>query len=86
VDENNHLEGTFTMRDLLLASPDTQLKEFMETNTNQVNDNDRLDSLSEIISKYNLLAVPVTNENEELEGMVVIDDVIDDLLGKRRTT
>jgi CBS domain-containing protein len=86
VDEKNHLEGTFTMRDLLLASPDTQLKEIMETNTNQVNDYDRLDSLSEIISKYNLLAVPVTNENEELEGMVVIDDVIDDLLGKRRTT
>lgn len=85
VDEHNRLSGTFTMRDLLIESPDTPLTEIMNSNTNQVNDYDRLDSLSEIISKYNLLAVPVTNENEELEGMVVVDDVVDDLLGKRRT-
>jgi Mg/Co/Ni transporter MgtE len=39
-----------------------------------------------MVSKYNLLAVPVTNDNNELEGMVVVDDIIDDLLGKRRTT
>lgn len=85
VDEHSRLSGTFTMRDLLIESPDTPLTEIMNSNTNQVNDYDRLDSLSEIISKYNLLAVPVTNENEELEGMVVVDDVVDDLLGKRRT-
>jgi CBS domain-containing protein len=85
VDEHNRLSGTFTMRDLLIESPNTPLTEIMNSTTNQVNDYDRLDSLSEIISKYNLLAVPVTNENEELEGMVVVDDVVDDLLGKRRT-
>lgn len=38
-----------------------------------------------IVSKYNLLSIPVTNEDDQLEGMVVIDDVVEDLVGKRRT-
>lgn len=85
VDEQNRLAGTFTMRDLLVSTPDQQLKDIMVDNPHQIHDYERLDSLSEIISKYNLLGVPVTNENEELEGMVIIDDIVDDLLGKRRT-
>jgi len=58
----------------------------MDKRTTSVNDYEKLDSLSEIVSKYNLLAVPVTNDKNELEGMVVVDDIIDDLLGKRKTT
>jgi Mg/Co/Ni transporter MgtE len=84
-DDQNILEGTITMRDLLIADPQVKLNEVMNDHIEQVNDYDRLDSLSEIVSKYNLLAVPVTNDNNELEGMVVVDDIIDDLLGKRRT-
>jgi magnesium transporter len=80
------LVGTITMRDLLISDPAACLRDVMDDNLNCVNDYDKLDSLSEIVSKYNLLAVPVTNDNNELEGMVVVDDIIDDLLGKRRTT
>jgi CBS domain-containing protein len=80
------LVGTITMRDLLISDPTACLSDVMDDNLNCVNDYDKLDSLSEMVSKYNLLAVPVTNDNNELEGMVVVDDIIDDLLGKRRTT
>ena len=44
-----------------------------------------IDAIAEIISKYNLLAVPVVDEKNVLQGMVVIDDVIEDLINKRRT-
>jgi Mg/Co/Ni transporter MgtE len=37
----------------------------------------------EIVSRYNILAVPVVNNKQVLEGMVVIDDIVDDLLGDR---
>ena len=84
--ENETLLGTFTMRDLLLAEPDAPLEAIMHADLLTVNDNDRLDSLSEMVSKYNMLAVPVTNDDDQLEGMVVIDDIVDDLLDKRRTT
>jgi Mg/Co/Ni transporter MgtE (contains CBS domain) len=86
LDKKNELVGTITMRDLLISDPAACLENVMDDNLNCVNDYDKLDSLSELVSKYNLLAVPVTNDNNELEGMVVIDDIIDDLLGKRRTT
>jgi CBS domain-containing protein/sporulation protein YlmC with PRC-barrel domain len=86
VGEDLSFRGTITLRDLLIAGNDTPLPKVMSATTPCVNDYDKLDSLSEIVSKYNLLAVPVTNDDNELEGMVVVDDIIDDLLGKRRTT
>jgi len=86
IDKRNTLTGTITMRDLLISNPTVRLEDVMDDNLNCVNDYDKLDSLSEMVSKYNLLAVPVTNDNNEIEGMVVVDDIIDDLLGKRRTT
>lgn len=86
VDANNVLKGIITMRDLLLTDPQTRLDKVMNTNLNSVNDYDRLDAISGIMSKYNLLAVPVTNDHDELEGMVVIDDIFDELLGKKRAS
>ena len=52
--------------------------------TENINANSSL-SWIEIVSKYNLLAIPVVDRHNVLQGMVVIDDVIDDLMGKRRT-
>jgi Mg/Co/Ni transporter MgtE len=86
VDKDNILSGTITLRDLLVSDENMPLKEIMNKSTITVNDYDDLDSLSEIVSKYNLLAIPVVNNQKQLEGMVVIDDIIDDLLDKRRTT
>ncbi|MGC9150439.1 MAG: magnesium transporter MgtE N-terminal domain-containing protein [Microbacter sp.] len=85
LDSQRRLVGTFSIRDVLISSPDTPLKNIMNDHPFQVYDYDKLDSISELVSKYNLLGVPVTNDNEELEGMVIIDDVVDDLMDKRRT-
>jgi len=48
-------------------------------------DEQKVGAIARIVSKYNLLAVPVVDENYHLQGMVVIDDVIEDLIRKRRT-
>jgi Mg/Co/Ni transporter MgtE len=48
-------------------------------------DDDKVDSLAEIVSKYNLLAVPVINKNREMEGIVVVEDIVEDLLRRRKT-
>ena len=42
-------------------------------------------SLAEIISKYDLLAIPVTDKDMKVEGMVVIDDIVEDLIEERKT-
>jgi CBS domain-containing protein len=84
-DQQEHLIATLSLRDLVISDPKTVLKEIMIKNPVHVTDQDRIDSLAEIVSKYNLLAVPVTDEEEKLVGMVVIDDIVEDLIGKRRT-
>ncbi len=48
-------------------------------------DNQKVDDIAELISKYNLLAVPVVDSSNQLQGMVVVDDVVEDLINKRRT-
>jgi CBS domain-containing protein/sporulation protein YlmC with PRC-barrel domain len=85
IDKNEKLIATLSLRDLVISEPQTKIKEIMNKNPISVFDEDKIDSLAEIISKYNLLAIPVTDYENKLEGMVVIDDVIEDLVGKRRT-
>jgi CBS domain-containing protein len=85
VDNNDKLLATVSLRDLVIADPKTPLKNIMNKNIISVYDTDKLDSLAEIISKYNLLAIPVTNKEMTMEGVVVIDDIVEDLLDKRKT-
>ena len=85
VDAKDRLVATVSLRDLLIAPPEWPLKNIMKKKPVSVYDIDPLDSLAEIVSKYNLLAIPVKYENEVLAGMVVVDDILDDLIGKRRT-
>lgn len=85
VTHNGKLLATVSLRNLVVSEPSVILKDIMRKNPVSVEDNDKLDSLAEIVSKYNLLAVPVVNKHQMLEGMVVIDDIVDDLLGARKT-
>ena len=84
---NNHdkLIATVSLRDIIVTQPDITLKEIMNKNIVYVYDTDKIESLNEIISKYNLLAVPVVNEYNVLLGMVIINDLVYILLkGKRK--
>ncbi len=83
--DKNNLIATFSLRDLVISSPDTKISQIMKPALVSLLDYQDLDDVAEIVSKYNLLAIPVVNNNDELEGMIVIDDVIDDLINKRRT-
>ncbi len=85
VDNDGRLKGTVSLRDLVIADPNMILYDIMKRTLAYVYDDDRLDSLAEIISKYNLLAIPVINKEKKMEGVVVIDDIVEDLLDKRKT-
>jgi Mg/Co/Ni transporter MgtE len=82
---NDELLGTITLRDLVISEPDTQIRQIMKSEPISLIDVQKIDDIAEIISKYNLLAVPVVNKKNLLQGMVVIDDVVEDLIKKRRT-
>ncbi|SHI09478.1 PRC-barrel domain-containing protein [Sporobacter termitidis DSM 10068] len=84
VDESERLTATVSLRDLIVSAPATTLDEIMNTKMIYVYDTDDIESIGEIISKYNLLAVPVVDREMELLGMVVIDDIVYNLLRARR--
>ena len=85
IETNDELIGTFDLRDLVVAQPNTLVSDIMKTEPLFLYDDQKVDDIAELISKYNLLAVPVVDGSNQLQGMVVVDDVVEDLINKRRT-
>lgn len=83
VDDEEELIATVSLRDIIVSEPEQKLHEIMNRNIIYVYDFDRINSLADIISKYNLLALPVVGKGMKMLGMVVIDDVIDSLIKAR---
>lgn len=81
----NELLATFSLRDLIISSPSATLSQIMKPSPIHLQDYQEIDEIAENVSKYNILAIPVVDTNNELLGMVVIDDVVEDLTRKRRT-
>ena len=77
VDERRHLVGVVSLRRLLLVSPETPLRRIMTADliTARV-DMDQEEVASQVAS-YNLLAIPVVDEENKLVGVITVDDVID---------
>jgi len=84
-DNEEKLIATVSLRDLVISLPTMTLKEIMNTQFISVQDEDKVDRLAAIILKYDLLAIPVTDAQNTLVGMVVIDDIVEDLMSKRKT-
>ncbi|HLN20658.1 MAG TPA: CBS domain-containing protein [Bacteroidales bacterium] len=82
---NDELVGTFNLRDLVVSSQNTQVADIMKSDPVFLYDTQKVQDIAEIISKYNLLAVPVVDKENLLQGMVVVDDVVEDLINERRT-
>jgi CBS domain-containing protein len=84
VDEKEHFISTVSLRDIIVSQPSTKLSEIMSEKSIYVVDTDNVNSITEIISKYNLLAVPVVDKEKVMLGMIVIDDIVYNLLRNRR--
>ncbi|MCE5238638.1 CBS domain-containing protein [bacterium] len=77
LDEHDHLTGVMSLRDLIIASGDATVGETMERNVVRVHvDTDQQD-IAHTVAHYNLLAVPVVDDDNRLLGMVTVDDAID---------
>ena len=77
VEGDNRLVGAISLRDLLLALPETLISELTERDLFVAHVDDDQEDVAEQMSKYNLLAIPVTDENGKLLGIVTVDDALD---------
>lgn len=82
-DVSEKLLGVLSLRELIIANPDATLDNLMHTHVISVHCDDSHRKVAETIHKYGLLAVPVTDENGVLLGIVTVDDVLDWLMPER---
>ena len=77
VTEHRRLIGTVTVKALLFANDDDILEDLMETDPISVFTTDDREEASALISKYDLLALPVLDAESRIVGIVTIDDAMD---------
>ncbi|MBT7828755.1 MAG: magnesium transporter [Candidatus Marinimicrobia bacterium] len=77
VDDRQHLVGVISLRDLITSKPKKKLSEMMITRVHSVNPLKDQEEVAQIVSRYNILAVPVVDEANKLMGIITVDDVID---------
>ena len=77
VDERGHLVGVVSLRRLLLVAPETPLKRIMTADLISARADMDQEEVARQVAAYNLLAIPVVNEENKLVGIITVDDVID---------
>ncbi|MBI4822984.1 MAG: magnesium transporter [Nitrospirae bacterium] len=84
VKPDEKLSGVISLREILLAEPSLRLSDAMETKLKTVSPETDEMEVARIISKYNLVALPVVNTEGIIQGVVTIDDIVDTILPRRK--
>src|SRR6188768_4313413 len=77
VDDRRHLVGVVSLRRLLLVSPETPLKRIMSSDMVSARVDTDQEEVARQVAAYNILAIPVVDEENKLVGSITVDDVID---------
>jgi len=79
-DDDGRLVGVLSLRDLIVAAPETTIGDVMIREPVAVGVLAGQDEVAEVVAHYNLLAVPVIDEDGRLAGIVTVDDALDTVL------
>lgn len=76
IDESNKLVGVLSLRDLIIAPAFETVENIMGTDIVTVNTNTDQEDVAKLMKKYDFLAVPVVTDEQELTGIITVDDVM----------
>lgn len=76
-DESRFLHGAISIKTLLLSEEDERIKDIMDTNYISVHTHEDKEDVANKFNKYDLLAIPVVDDENRLVGIVTFDDAID---------
>ena len=77
VDSGMHLLGTVSLHDLILADPDQRVADLIEPATVSVLPSEDQEEVGRLMSRYNMVSIPVVNGSGALLGRITFDDVLD---------
>jgi magnesium transporter len=80
VDEAEHLIGSFSLNNLIFAPPGQMVADFMTDRLITVNLTDDQETVAQTVAKYDLLAIPVVDDQNRLHGIVTADDALDKII------
>ncbi len=75
--EHRELEGILSLKNLVLAKEDETIENIMTDDYISVNTHDDQEYIAEIFKKYDLLSLPVVDNERRLVGIITIDDIVD---------
>lgn len=87
IDEDEKLEGVISINKLVFSDSNSKLKDIMETEVIKLSDDEKLDSAIGKLVKYDLITMPVVDEEEKLQGILFINDIIEEMfpqIGKKK--
>ena len=77
IDDSGKLKGRLSLKDLLMASTRSKIAEVYIPNVDFVHVTDEAEDVANVMSKYDLEAIPVVDELGVLVGRITIDDIVD---------
>ncbi len=77
VDSNNKLKGRLSLKDVLTSKSSSKVKDIFIPKVDYVTADQEGEEVARIMSKYDLEAIPVTNNRKNLLGRITIDDIVD---------
>ncbi|MEC1178803.1 magnesium transporter [Metasolibacillus meyeri] len=77
VNDQRQLVGVMSLRDLIIADEDILIHDIMSERVVSVKVGDDQEDVAQIMRDYNFLAIPVIDDNNELQGIITVDDIID---------
>ena len=79
-DSSEHLAGVISLRDLIVAQPSTPVEEFMVSKVIHVHLDAEIEEIAQTLSDYNLLALPVVDDENRLQGIITVDDALEEIM------
>lgn len=80
VDEEEKLQGVISLRDLIMADSSCKIKDIMNIEVISIADSDYIEDAIEMAVKYDLLSLPVIDKNNKLCGIIIMNDIVEDIL------
>lgn len=77
LDDQQHLVGVASFRELFAAAPGTLVRNIMNTDIISVTDQTEQETLSRLFAEHDLVAIPVLDSEKRMIGIVTIDDIVD---------
>lgn len=76
-DDERHLSGVLSLRDLVLTQPEQQIRDVMVRDVISIHTDTDQEEVAQLIQCYDFLAIPVVDTEERLVGIITVDDILD---------